>query len=114
MKRRRSRKTHAAFLTDIVASSAATFTTLAVRVPQLMTASMSAAEYQRMVLEKVAAAAEGLAAGAAAAVKIGAGRRSRSPGHLLDAGLTVAEAMSRPARKRVKANARRLGRTPKA
>ena len=115
MVRRSRRGTKAAlFWADSLHSGIATWTTLSVRVPQLVTGTMSAAETQRMVAEKLAAAVEGALAGATTATRLAL----RSPRRLTSSritaqALTMLEATSKPARRRVQANARRLTKKPK-
>jgi hypothetical protein len=85
-----------------VEASANAFATIALRLPLLASQdpTRGTAEAQRMVREKVAALAEG---------GFAAGRQaSRSLGKAPADALGIAEALSRPAHKRVRANAKRL------
>ena len=98
--------------TDLFATGVATATTLSVRVPQLMLGSMTPAESRRMVAEKVAAATEGFVAGSAATARIVSNRMTRpAPHEAFQDVMDIAEATTRPARRRVKRNAARLTKT---
>ncbi|WP_237480023.1 hypothetical protein [Lichenibacterium dinghuense] len=108
-RRRRTAATPFGLWADAMATGVATAVTLSVRVPQLLAGTMTAAESTRMVAEKAAAAGEGLLAGSAAAARVAARRLARlAPHRAVEDALEIAEAMSRPARRRVKANAARL------
>ncbi len=101
-----------AFWTDTMLAATATVVTLSVRLPQIAAGTMTRSEAGRMVGEKLAAAAEGTAAAATAALRVSRRRgRASTPLRLAQDMIEVAEAASRPARRRVKANARRLTRT---
>ena len=109
--RRRRRVSRSAFAlwADTLASGMATLSTLSVRLPQLATGTMSDRERHRMVAEKLLAAAEGAANGSAAMARIALrGPRMSTPLGLFGDALGVATAMSAPARRTVKANAKRL------
>ena len=84
--------------------------TLGVRVPQLVTGTMSAAERHRMVAEKAAAVTESAQAASLAAARLMVDPRAfRSPAALMGGLTTVsAAAAAKPFHTRVKANARRL------
>ena len=101
----RKRKTT---LLDVWLDGIATATTLSVRVPQLMTGTMSPAETRRMVSEKISAAQVGWAKAAVAATRIALGRPSRNPTALAARSLAVLDAAVRPASRTVRANAKRL------
>ena len=115
MKRKRKRvRTAWALWADQLETGLATAATLAVRVPQLLSGTMTPAETQLMVAEKVAAVRDGVRHGSLAAARLAAsnlaGRRTRPPTlrrTLADA-LTIAEASCAPARRTVRANAKRL------
>ena len=94
---------------------AAAWTTVAMRLPHL--ADMAAhpgappsRETRKMVSEKLAAAAEGARQASIASVKLAGDMMTRPMGatSLAVGVLKVAEAAARPAKQRVKANARRL------
>ena len=95
--------------TDAMRAGAATAVTLSVRLPQLMTGTMTRAESARMVGEKLAAATEGLLAASAASLRVAArGGATVTPRRVLQDGLEVSAAAARPAQRRVEANAKRL------
>ena len=109
--RRRRRVSRSAFAlcADTLTTGLATWFTLSIRLPQLATGTMSDRETQRMVAEKLLAAAEGAANGSAAMARIALrGSRMPTPLSLFGDGLGVATATSAPARRTVKANAKRL------
>lgn len=90
-------------------AGAATALTLSVRLPQLMTGTMTRSESARMVREKLAAATEGLLAAAEATLRVAArGEAAVTPRRLLDTTLEISAAAARPAQRRVAANAKRL------
>ena len=108
MSKRKSRNP-LAFWTDVARTAAATAVTLSVRVPQLAAGRMTAAERHRMVSKKLAAAGKGAVAGAAATTRVMLRRAVRPKPLSAIADLSeIFEAASRPARRRVKANATRL------
>ena len=112
MKRTRSvSRTPFGLWAESTATALATLTTLAVRVPQLMTGTMTGPESRRMVAEKVEAAREGgrNAAVAAGWIALRPPRRPSMKGLVADA-VTVLDAASGPVRRTVKANAKRLSR----
>jgi hypothetical protein len=110
-RRRRSGTTPLALWTDMMLAGAATAVTLSVRLPQLMTGTMTRAESARMVGEKLAAASEGLVAASAAGLRVAARRGpAATPRQMLDDALEVSAAALRPAQRRVAANAKRLTR----
>lgn len=94
----------------------AAWTTIAMRMPALAAESMSghppSAETRRMVSEKVAAAAQGALNGALESTKLASRiMTGRADAATLAAGLLdVAEAMGKPAQRKVRANAKRLTR----
>lgn len=94
-----------ALCTDTWASGLATLQVLAVRVPQLLTATMSRREATKMVAEKVAAFRKGAVAAGQTALKP---RRGTTLQAAFDRGVAILDAASRPARRTVQANARRL------
>ena len=100
---------------DMMLAGAATVATFSVRLPRIATGTMSRAESTRMVAEKAAAAIDGAAAGMAAATRVAARRmgdpKAVTPAAAMADLVAVAEAASRPARRTVKANAERLGRS---
>lgn len=113
-RRRRRTSTPLGAFAELAAAGVATAVTLSVRLPQLAAGTLSAAEATRMVAEKAAAAGEGLLAGSAVAARIAAERALRpAPHRALEDAMAVVEAASRPARRRVKANARRLSSKPR-
>jgi len=75
-------------------------------------AARDAAELNRMVSEKLAAAAQGMIAGQAEAMRLGfAAMTGRLPAKRIpDASASIAHAALRPALRKVKANAKRLPR----
>lgn len=93
---------------DTLLAGVATATTLSVRLPQLATGTMSAAERRRMVAEKAAAVHEGAMAGGVALLKVASRRRRPSPLTVLNDVVTLVDAVGRPARRTVRRNARRL------
>ncbi len=100
------------FWMDAVAAGVATATTLSVRLPQIAAGTMTSAEATRMVGEKMAAAGEGFAAGSAAAARIAGKRLVRPAPHRAFHDVSeIAEAASRPARRRVELNAARLSKS---
>ncbi len=101
----RKRKTT---LLDVWMDGIATATTLSVRLPQLMTGTMSPAETRRMVAEKIAAAQFGWAKAASAATRVALGKPSRQPTVTAARSLSVLDAAVGPARRTVRANAKRL------
>ena len=95
-------------LSNLYADSIATATTLAIRVPQLLSGTMSKAETHRMVAEKIAAAREGWVKGAAAAGRIAMRKPKRSTRAVAADTLAIFDAAFGPARRKVRANAKRL------
>jgi hypothetical protein len=94
---------------DTMQAGAAALTTVAMRLPMLAVDGAKSPEATRMVNEKLAAAAEG----AVKASIVGAGLAGRGmtgvgPVAAASGALSIADAMARPARRRVKANAKRL------
>ncbi len=114
MKRRRRLARSALTLwADTLASGMAALSTLSVRLPQIATGTMSDRETQRMVAEKVSAAAEGAAKASATMARIALrGPKVPTPLGIFSDALSVAAAMSAPARRTVKANAKRLSGKP--
>jgi hypothetical protein len=103
------------FWVDAMQAGAAAWTTIAMRLPTLaaVAAGKSSPEATRMVTEKIAAATEGAINGSFE----GATRAARALGGPVAAAtsaLAVTDAMTRPARRRVKANAKRLTKKPKS
>ena len=111
--RRRAATSPFAVWTDAMRAGAATAVTLSVRLPQLMTGTMTRAESARMVGEKLAAATEGMLAASAASLRVAARSGAAvTPRRFLQDALEVSAAAARPAQRRVEANAKRLA-TPK-
>jgi hypothetical protein len=92
---------------DTLAAQGQAATTIALRMPELM-ADPSGHEAQRAISEKVAATMEGIMGAATAALRLPAAMAA-GPVAMATAALAVADAAARPSRRRVKANARRLG-----
>ena len=102
------------FWVDTMQAGAAAWTTIAMRLPTLAAAAAgkSSPEANRMVSEKIAAATEGAIKGSLEGAAL-AGRALRGPVAATTSALAVTDAMTRPARRRVKANAKRLTKKPK-
>ena len=108
-RRRRAGTSPLTLWTDAMLAGAATAVTLSVRLPQLMTGTMTRAESARMVGEKLAASTEGLLEASAASLRAAARRGPAvTPRQILQDVLDVSAAAARPAQRRVKANAKRL------
>ena len=113
MKRtRKSARSPLGLWMDGAATATATWTTLAVRVPQLMAGTMTPAESHRMVAEKLGAAQEGALKASVAAGRVALRRpRRRSLAGLMADAAAIVEAAYAPAKRTVKANADRLSAT---
>ncbi len=108
-RRRRAATSPLAAWSDAMLAGAATAVTLSVRLPQIMTGTMTRAESARMVGEKLAAATEGLLEASAVGLRIATRRGTVvTPRRLLQDALDISAAAARPAQRRVGANARRL------
>ena len=95
--------------TEAMLAGTATAVTLSVRLPQLMTGTMTRAESARMVGEKLAASTEGLLAASTVALRAAARRGAvATTRQLVQDALDISAAAARPAQRRVKANAKRL------
>jgi hypothetical protein len=99
---------------DTMNAGAAAWTTIATRLPILAEKGLTSPEASRMIQEKVAAATEGAAKASLAGMAL-AGRAIGGVGPIAAASgaLRVADALARPARRKVKANAKRLTRRRK-
>ena len=103
-----ARKRKTSLLVNLWMDGLATAATLSVRVPQLMSGTMTPAETRRMVSEKLAAAQTGWMAAATAATQAALAEPSSSPKVLAARSLSVLDAAVRPASRTVRANAKRL------
>jgi hypothetical protein len=91
---------------DTMQAGAAAWTTVAMRLPMLTAKGASSPEASRMVEEKVAAVTEGaMKASLTGAALVG---RAMGPLAVASGAVSIADALARPARRRVKANAKRL------
>jgi hypothetical protein len=94
---------------DTMQAGVAAFATVATRLPILATDGAKSPEATRMVNEKLAAAAEGaVKASIAGATATGRAMTGIGPVAAASGALSIADAMTGPARRRVKANAKRL------
>jgi hypothetical protein len=94
---------------ETMQAGTAAFTTVALRLPMLAKHGAKSPEATRMVNEKIAATAEGaLKASVAGAALAGRAMTGIGPVAAASGVLSIAETMARPARRRVKANAKRL------
>jgi hypothetical protein len=102
------------FWLDSVQAGAAAWTTIAMRLPTLAAAATgkSSPEANRMVTEKITAATEGAIKGSLKGAAV-AGRAMTGPVAAATSALAITDAMTGPARRRVKANAKRLSKKPK-
>lgn len=108
MARRRSAAKAQALWLDLATAAVATSITLSVRLSRIASGTLTPREGRRMLNEKAAAALEGSLAVANELARRAGRRGPRDPVAALAESVALLDVATRPARRRVRANAKRL------